>query len=166
MRSTIHWSLAGLAWAAATVSPALARCADPADRAVFDVVGLKSEMMVLAISCKRGDDYNAFVNKYRALLTKADADLGKYFARVYGKAAGQRQQDAYVTALANGQANEGSRLGSDFCPRNSVMFDEVKSVSTEVELAAFAAGKDVVPEVPGACAGQTASAATPAAKKR
>ncbi len=163
MRSAINMGLAGLAWAAATVSPALARCSNPADRAVFDVVGLKSEMMVLAISCKRNDDYNAFVRKYQALLTRADADLGRFFARIYGRG-GQRAQDAYVTALANGQADEGMRLGSDFCPHNAAVFDEVKAVRSDADLPAFAAGKAVVPDVPGACV--TEAAAEPAKTRK
>ena len=165
MRSAMNWGLAGLAWAAATLSPALARCADPADRAAFDVVGLKSEMMVLAISCKRNDDYNAFVRRFQALLTRADADLGRYFSRAYGHG-GQRAQDAYVTALANGQSDEGMRLGSDFCPHNAAVFDEVKAVGSETDLPAFAAGKAVVPDVPGACVVEASALSATPAKKR
>jgi hypothetical protein len=167
MRSAVKFGVACLAWGVSSLSPAFARCADPADRAVFDLEGLKSEMMVLAISCQRRDDYNAFVRKYQALLTHVDAELGRYFARAYGKG-GQRAQDAYVTALANGQADEGMRLGSDFCPHHTAVFDEVKAVTSEADLPAFAAGKAVVPEVPGACVGTSvqASATHAPAKKR
>src|SRR3712207_8470428 len=38
------------------------------------------------------------------------------------------------------------RSGSDFCPRNTGLFDEVMALPSAAELPAYAAGKDLIPE--------------------
>ena len=44
------------------------RCADPAEQSVFEVEALKSELMVVGITCKQEDRYNAFMERYRFAL--------------------------------------------------------------------------------------------------
>lgn len=117
----------------------------PADQPAFDVQGLKSQLMVLASGCPGAEgDYNAFISKFRPVLTESDAAMAAYFRRAYGRA-GQREQDAFVTNLANIHSEAGLQQGTDFCPRNVVMFREIMSLADINELAEYAAGKGGIP---------------------
>ncbi|MBO0710530.1 MAG: hypothetical protein J2P47_04525, partial [Acetobacteraceae bacterium] len=117
----------------------------PADQPVFDLQGLKSQLMVLASGCPGAEgDYNAFVTRFRPALTANDAAMAAYFRRAYGRRA-QREQDAFITNLANAQSEVGLQQGSEFCPRNEVMFREVMSLADINELPEYAAGKAVIP---------------------
>jgi hypothetical protein len=150
MRRMFH----GLLAAGLLVSPyaqAAELCSNPADQTVFDLAALKSELMVLATGCKDSDNaYNAFVNRYKPELGANDHALATYFKRAYGRNA-QREQDAYVTNLANSQSQHGVHQGSDFCPRTSAIFREVMTLRDGKDLPEFAAGKDLIPDELGAC---------------
>ena len=128
-----------------------ATCTSPADQATFEVAALKSHLMVLATGCSNADTgYNAVVNRYKPQLVANDAELNRYFKRVYGNAA-QREHDAFITSLANAQAADGIKLGSDFCPHDTMMFAEVLALRDSSDLPLYAAGKDLVPDSLGAC---------------
>src|SRR6202035_1355051 len=43
-------------------------CAKPADVTAFDVAGLKSKLMVTALTCNQQDRYNDFVQRFRSEL--------------------------------------------------------------------------------------------------
>ncbi len=150
MRRIFH----GLLAAGLLISPyaQAAECSNPADQTVFDLAALKSELMVLATGCKDSDNaYNAFVNRYKPELGANDHALAAYFKREYGRNA-QREQDAYVTNLANAQSQSGVHQGSDFCPRTSTIFHEVMMLHDGKDLPEYAAGKDLIPDELGACA--------------
>ncbi len=137
---------------AAPYAQAEPQCSNPADQTVFDLAALKSQLMVLATGCHGADgDYNAFVNRYKSELGKNETEFSSYFKRSFGRKA-QREQDAYVTNLANAQSQLGLRQGTDFCPRTTVLFNEVMSLRNGKDLAEYAAGKDLVPAQLGACA--------------
>jgi hypothetical protein len=132
--------------------PALAasHCVDTSDREVFDVTGLKSRLMVLATGCGASTQYNAFMTRYQPQLADYDRKLQAYFKRKYGRSA-QREYDAYITSLANGESTFGIDEGSDFCPHDTMIFSEVMALPQTDDLPAYAAGKDVVPASVGAC---------------
>jgi hypothetical protein len=156
-----------LAAAVLASGPALAipRCAAEADQAVFEIEALKTELMVVATTCKGAseDRYNAFIVRYQPALVVANRMVGQYFTRVHGRA-GQRQNDIFITELANARSNAARQLGSDFCPRNNGLFDEVMALSVVTDLPAYAAAKDLLSSGVHACPGQPA--ATPAAAHR
>jgi hypothetical protein len=157
-----------LAAAALLLAPPAAeaarRCPDPQEQAMFEVAALKSELMVVGIACRAEDRYNAFVERYRPQLIENDRALGQYFNRTRGRA-GQRASDAYITNLAQGRSNAGQQLGSDFCPRNTGLFNEVMALPSNSDLAAYAAGKDLVPTTLGACEAAPEPAAATAARR-
>ena len=153
--------LAGLA-AALLAQPAAAavaaRCQAVAEQSMFELAALKSELMVLATGCQRGADYNAFVNRYRAQLIDIDRNLTAHINRKHG-ARGQAEADRFITDLANEQSTSATRLGSDYCPRNGMIFAEVMALPSAAELPAYAAGKNLIPAALQHCGTQ---AATPA----
>jgi hypothetical protein len=138
---------------------ALSRCANETDQAIFEVEALKTELMVVATTCKGAseDRYNEFVRRYQQALVVTNRGIGQYFSRSHGKA-GQRQQDIFITELANARSNAARQLGSDFCPRNNGLFDEVMSLQGVTDLPAYAATKDLLSSGVTACPGGAAAA--------
>jgi hypothetical protein len=142
--------------AAALAAP---RCPSEAEQSVFEVEALKSELMVVGITCQQEDRYNAFMERYKPRLAENYRSFEQHFNRSRGRA-GKSATDAYVTNLAQTRGFEAQKLGSDFCLRNPGLFDEVMALPSAAELPAYAAGKDLIPENLGACA--TPAAAAPA----
>ncbi|HEX5325749.1 MAG TPA: hypothetical protein VFW75_03690 [Acetobacteraceae bacterium] len=114
------------------------------EQPVFDIEALKSEMMVLATACHDDAQYNAFIRRYQPSLVANEKALDAYFRRTYGRR-GQAEHDSFVTSLANAQSDAGLKQGTDFCPRNAVLFEEAMALDAEHELPQFAAGKDLIP---------------------
>jgi hypothetical protein len=148
---------------------ALARCANETDQAIFEVEALKTELMVVATTCKgpAEDRYNDFVRRYQQGLVVSNRGIGQYFTRSHGKG-GQRQQDIFITELANARSNNARQLGSDYCARNNGLFDEVMALQGVTDLPAYAATKDLLSSGVTACPGGAAQAparSTPAARR-
>ncbi|MDO9707764.1 hypothetical protein [Paracraurococcus lichenis] len=160
--------LALAAAAALLAQPALAvpRCSNETDQAVFEVEALKTELMVVATTCKGNteDRYNDFVRRYQQALVVSNREIGQYFTKLHGRG-GQRAQDIFITELANARSNNARRLGSDFCPRNSGLFDEVMALQGVTDLPAYAATKDLLASGVTACPGGTPAAASARATK-
>ena len=125
-------ALAPAAWAGS--------CMRPAEMRAFEVAGLKSELMVIAISCQAQDRYNGFISRYRRDLQSDDHLVHSYFARTAGRSA-QRAHDDYITNLANAESQDGLRQGTLFCQQHMAMFDEVMALHTGKDLPAYAESK-------------------------
>ncbi len=112
-------------------------------REAFDVQGLKSELMVTALSCGAQDRYNAFVEKFRPGLNAEESTLKAYFTGAYGRSA-QKQRDDYITQLANVESERGLQAGTQFCDQRVSMFDEVAALDSVGDLGGYAEAKDIV----------------------
>jgi hypothetical protein len=157
--------LSGLAIAAVLTgqqAQAQLQCLGPQDRSAIEVAALRSQLMVLATGCHQDNSYNAFIRKYQTDLQGNERAVGDLFKRKYGRR-GQQEHDHFTTELANGESSAGMRLGTDFCERNSLIFAEVMSLRGPGELAAYAAGKDLVPTTTEMC---TEVAQAPTARKQ
>ena len=129
---------------AGSVASAGAQCGPAASETdAFDVAGLKSELMVTALSCSEQDKYNAFIAHFHPDLLAEEAALNKYFSRAFGRGA-QKAHDDYITQLANVQADKGLSAGVAFCQQRAAMFDEVASLDNVNDLVEYAHGKDIV----------------------
>ena len=150
--SPIATLAAGAMMATMVVGPALAapHCTNSADRNMFEITALQSRLMVLATGCGDNEQYNAFMTRYHPTIEQTNHDLMAYFRRHYGRAA-QREYDAYITSLANGESDIGIAEGSEFCPHDKLIFHEVMSLPSSADLPSYAAGKDVVPSTLGSC---------------
>lgn len=154
--------LAGCALFAAGLLAASAagaqQCLRPAERAAFDAAGLKSQLMITALTCDVRDKYNAFVRRFQPELMVQERAIRSYFIRSYG-VRGQQLHDDYITSLANMQSQEGLRDGTLFCQRHAALFDEVLALRDGAELARYAAGKALIqPSSLPACAPVTRTA--------
>jgi hypothetical protein len=116
------------------------QCTRPADRAALDVAGLKSQLMVIALSCDVRDKYNSFVVRYRAELMGQERALQTYFRRAFG-GRGEQQHDDYITSLANAQSEAGVHQGTLFCRQTAGLIDEVLALPPGSSLAGYAASR-------------------------
>ena len=118
-------------------------CEFESDRTAFDIEGLKSQLMLTALACKKQDKYNAFMSRYKPQVAGAEAGLATYFKRSYGRQ-GQTQYDEYITNLADEQEKDGLKAGTAYCENLDVMFDEVMSLHDASELHDFTNAKAIV----------------------
>lgn len=125
-------------------------CLSPAQRAAVEIAALRSELMVLATGCHDDDGYNAFIRKYQPELMGNEQAIAEMFKQKYGRR-GQQEHDQFTTDLANAESSAGMHLGSDFCARNGLMFQEVLALTGPGDLATYAAGKDLVPRSFAVC---------------
>ncbi|MFT8676574.1 MAG: hypothetical protein ABF990_11680 [Acetobacter sp.] len=126
-----------------TIAFAASPCGHSPVHEAFNVLGLKSELMVTALSCKTQDRYNDMVAKFRPILLKEEEKLNAYFRATYGRSA-QREYDDYITQLANVQSEKGLQSGTIFCMQRLAMYDEVNALETAEDLSNYSEGKDVV----------------------
>jgi len=135
-------------------------CPRVADNPAFDVEGLKTELMYIALTCDSRDRYNAFINRYRSELNDDEKVLNTHFTRSYGRT-GTKQHDDFVTNLANSESQGGLKQGSNYCMHNTQVFDEVMALHNARELEEYAAGRaSPPPALVHACAGSAATAAS------
>jgi hypothetical protein len=120
-----------------------APCVKPADIAAFNVMGLKTRLMVTALSCNAGKAYSAFAARFRPVLAKEDRRVRDYFRRVHGRRGGQ-EYAAYVAALANAQSLFGSSQHRAFCAQGLAIFRQAMKLEKVTSVVEFAAAKQPV----------------------
>jgi hypothetical protein len=115
-------------------------CARPADKTAFDVAGLKSQLMVTALTCDVRERYNDFVHRFQSELMQQERALTAYFGRSFGHR-GQQEHDDYITSLANTLSEDGIKLGTLFCQHSVGLFDAVLALPQGATIASFAADR-------------------------
>ena len=119
------------------------QCAKPADASAFAIAGLKSKLMITALTCSQQDRYNEFVQRFRSDLVSQERALHAYFARAFGGGRAQREHDDYITSLANTVSQSGIRQGTWYCQQNVAIFTEVLALQKGSDLAGYAASKSL-----------------------
>ncbi|MDE8344918.1 MAG: hypothetical protein POH28_01905 [Acidocella sp.] len=102
----------------------------------FNVIALKSALMVGALSCNQQSRYDAFMNEFQPHILADQHVMDAYFHRIDGYA-GQAREDDFVTLLANNQSVSGISEGNVFCLNNDAEFDAVLSLKTPSDLDHF-----------------------------
>ncbi|WP_077396437.1 hypothetical protein [Bombella intestini] len=137
LATATFFALAPASWAAACHSSA-------EDHSAFNLAGLKSELMVTALSCQTQDRYNHFIMRFRPILTDSEKRLDSYFHRTFGRQA-QKKHDDYITQLADVQSLGGLKSGTAFCAQRVPMYDEIEALDdSNNDLAHYAEAKDIV----------------------
>ncbi|MDE1906557.1 MAG: hypothetical protein KGH75_08935 [Rhodospirillales bacterium] len=117
----------------------------------FNIVGLKSALMVAALSCDEQPQYDAFMTNFQPHVLAEQHQMDAYFYKASGPYSGQKMEDTFITLLANNQSVAGIAQGQIFCVNNDAEFKAVLALKTPQELDSF-----VTDEPPSA---QMASAA-------
>lgn len=119
---------------------ASAACVPSDERAALDLAGLKTQLMVITLTCQSDTKYNAFISKFKPDLVAEERVVKTYFSHVYGRLS-QKRQDEYMTQLANVKSDAGLRQGNRFCAHNEGIFTEVLALRNASELKQYAAGR-------------------------
>jgi len=117
-------------------------CARPAEKAAFQVAGLKSRLMVTALACDATDKYNSFIATHRAALLPQEKELSAWFARHYGRR-GQTEHDQYITNLANAQSRRRIIDNARFCTDGQKLYADVAALKSSSEVPALAASRTI-----------------------
>jgi hypothetical protein len=112
-------------------------CMRPAEQQAFNIIGLKSSLMVGALSCSQRDQYDAFMTQFQPHILAEQHIMDSYFRRSGGHY-GQAREDDYVTLLANSQSENGIAQGAVFCQQDAGVFKQVLALRTVTALDAFA----------------------------
>ncbi len=107
----------------------------------FNVIGLKSALMVGALTCGQQAQYDAFMSEFQPHILDAQHTMDAYFRRVGSRT----KEDAYVTLLANNQSVAGSGEGGMFCLNSAAEFKAVLSLQTPAQLDQFVTDQPPAP---------------------
>jgi len=113
-------------------------CAKPEEVAAFQAVGLQTELMQTALSCKGDDKYGVFVNTYKSNLVDARDVLEGFFKRAYGTRF-QTHYDSYITQLANTQSQHNLKSGIEYCEFGNKTLDQASALKTPGDLTQYEA---------------------------
>lgn len=103
----------------------------------FNVIGLKSALMVAALSCGDQAQYDAFMRAFQPHIMAEQRVMDAYFRKASGPYSGQKMEDDFVTLLANNQSVSGIGQGRPFCLNNAAEFTAVAALKTPDELDNF-----------------------------
>jgi len=115
-----------------------APCMRPAEVQAFDIIGLKSALMVGALSCSQRNQYDTFMTEFQPHILFEQHVMDAYFRRTGGHY-GQEREDDYVTLLANSQSEQGIAQGAVYCQSAASEFTKVLDLKTIDSLNTFAA---------------------------
>lgn len=145
---------------AASALPATAAqtCTSVADQSAYELLSLRTQMILLATKCGRDQDYNKnFVVRFQPELQANERTVLAYFRRVYG-GAGQGRKDSFSTELVNVMSQQANTQTNEFCPRAGSIINEMNALRSMNELASYAAAKDFAPAGMSMCPAAAAAA--------
>jgi hypothetical protein len=141
-------------------------CTSEADQSAYEVLSLRTQMILLATKCGRDQDYNKnFIVRFQPALQANERTVLAYFRRVYG-GSGQARKDQFSTELVNVMSHEANMQGGEFCARATMIINEMGSLRSMDELTQFAAVKDLSPIGTSMCPAGAARSAAPRRGKR
>ncbi len=121
-------------------------CMRPLEQKAFEVIGLKSSLMVAALSCSQRDQYDSFMTAFQPHILAEQHVMDSYFRRTGGHY-GQSREDDYVTLLANSQSEAGINQGAVTCKADMQIFQQVLALKTNTDLDQFAATSPIAQPV-------------------
>ncbi len=124
----------------------------------FNVISLKSALMVAALSCADQPKYDAFMTRFQPHVLAAQHVMDAYFHKASGPMSGQQMEDNFITLLANNQSISGIGQGRIFCLNSQAEYVAVSALKSPDELDRF-----VTDQPPGALPGSGATIAVASA---
>lgn len=103
----------------------------------FNVIGLKSALMVAALSCADQPKYDAFMTAFQPYILAEQHVMDSYFAKASGPYSGRKMEDDFITLLANNQSISGIGQGRVFCLNSDAEYSAVSALRTPDELNRF-----------------------------
>ncbi len=119
----------------------------------FNVIALKSALMVAALTCNQQVQYDQFMTSFQPHVLDEQHVMDAYFKRIGGYY-GQAREDDFVTLLANNQSVSGIGQGGMFCLNNTAEYKAVLALRTYSALDNFVT--DLPPNAPAVAAADPA----------
>lgn len=102
----------------------------------FNVIALKSALMVAALTCGQEAQYDQFMTTFQPHVLAEQHVMDNYFRRIGGYG-GRTKEDQFITLLANNQSVSGINQGSMFCLNNIAEYKAVLALKTDSDLDNF-----------------------------
>jgi hypothetical protein len=151
--------------AAATPALAAQMCPSVEDQSAYEVLSLRTQMILLATKCNRDQDYNKnFIVRFQPALQANERAVLAYFRRTYGNY-GQGRKDTFTTELVNTMSQQANTQGAEYCGRAGLIIGEMNALPSMDDLAPYAAVKDLAPAGTSMCP-QAAARASAAPRHR
>ncbi len=121
------------------VSPRIHFTASQEEQAqqAFNVISLKSALMVAALSCGDQAQYDAFMTRFQPHVLAEQHVVDTYFYKASGPYSGRKMEDNFITLLANNQSVSGIAQGRPFCLNNQAEYRAVAALKTPQQLDSF-----------------------------
>lgn len=107
----------------------------------FNVIALKSALMVGALSCGQQRQYDVFMTNFQPHILAEQHVMDGYFRRTASRTA----EDNFVTLLANNQSVSAQAQGTGYCRNNSAEFNAVLALRTPQALDSFVTDQPPAP---------------------
>ncbi len=120
-----------------------APCLQPGEAQGFSIIGLKSTLMVDALTCNMNSEYNSFMTRFQPQILDAQHLMDGYFERMDGLA-GQAREDEFTTQLANMESAAASQ-NARFCGQAVKQFNLVMALNGTMDMVHYAASLPSVP---------------------
>ncbi len=142
-------NLISTAWSPAIAAPA---CLQPGEVHGFNIIGLKSALMVGALSCDMEKNYDGFMVKFQPQILEAQQQMDHYFVRA-GGLAGQALEDQFTTQLANSESDAAAAQGAAFCGQAAKQFATAAGLGGTLDLISYAVKLNLAapPGAPAQC---------------
>ena len=127
-------------------------CLETGEGQAFDIIGLKSTLMVDALSCGMAKNYDSFMLRFQPQILDSQHMMDDFFIRA-GGLAGSAMEDSFTTVLANDESDAAANQGSRYCGTAAKQFAEVAALGDTMDLLNFAAGLNLAapPDASGIC---------------
>ena len=99
-----------------------AGCAYPADMYAVRATAIQQNLMVAALSCHAGPEYDRFVSRYHRGLQASDHQLERFFRRLYGQT-GTAKYHAFRKRIADASSLQSVNHRLTYCANAEASFD-------------------------------------------
>ena len=107
-------AIAAPAGAAAVKAAKPRACVSNSEKLALDTRVLQTELLIGALSCGQGEQYNQFVTSFQPQLQEQGSHLISLFNRIHG-AKGTDKLNEFVTNLANDASKRSQNIGHGYC---------------------------------------------------
>ncbi|QCE32373.1 hypothetical protein FAI41_01545 [Acetobacteraceae bacterium] len=122
-------------------------------RHLLNISALRSEFMLIALTCNMQKEYDRFMTKFRPILQQDYNSLKIEFQKLYAEK-GEIRLDQYMTDLADAASLKAAREGGNFCKTHEKMFHEAEYFKDPEDIAAYAEGKNLAVPLPKSSTGR------------
>lgn len=105
-------------------------CPTKTQESGFNLIELRNQAMIIAVTCQKQTEYNRFVTRFRPALQRANKQMFAYFHTRHPRLT----YDQYMTQLANHHSQIALKEGNEFCDNQKFFMQKVAELKTSKDL--------------------------------